>query len=67
MAANGCALNDYYDYFRELAEWLSMCQEEIALFRKKFYSRPSLMDYDKVCCMHHSLGMVHNFPKGKGV
>ena len=31
------------------------------------FSRPSLMDYDKVCCMHNSLGMVHNFPKGKGV
>ena len=25
------------------------------------------MDYDKECGMHYSLGMVHNFPKGKGV
>ena len=35
MAAYGCVLNDYYDYFRELAQWLSVCQEEIALFSRK--------------------------------
>ena len=25
------------------------------------------MDYDKMCCMHRSLEMVHNFLKVKGV
>ena len=52
----------------ELAQWYSthpLIQRSLVRFQAR--SHTGLMDYDWVCFMHLTPGVVHNFPKAVGV
>ena len=42
-----------------------MVQRSPVQFRAR--SHTGVMDYDEACFMHHTPGVVHNFPKAVGI